>query len=111
MQSTYPSVYPRIAKVRLASIDPRQVRTLEQLNARFQTWLESVYHREKHSALETTPLQRWQRDIEHIRQLPPATNLRRLFFYRVDRLVRRDSTFLIFRRFYEALPHLAGKPH
>src|SRR6266516_3100691 len=93
----------------LASIDPRQVRTLDELNARFQTWLESVYHREKHGALETTPLQRWQRDIEHIRQLPPSTNLRRLFFYRVDRLVRRDSTFLIFRRFYEAPPHLAGK--
>ena len=26
------------------------------------------------------PLVRWQRDIEHIRQLPPATDLRRLFF-------------------------------
>ena len=68
-----------------------------------------MYHREKHGALDTTPLQRWQRDIEHIRQLPPATNFRRLFFYRVDRLVRRDSTFLIFCRFYEAPPHLAGK--
>ena len=93
----------------LASIDPRQVRTRDELNIRFQTWLESVYHREKHGALDTTPLQRWQRDIEHIRQLPPATNLLRLFFYRVDRLVRRDSTFLIFRRFYEAPPPLAGK--
>jgi transposase InsO family protein len=93
----------------LASIDPRQVRTLDDLNARFQTWLESAYHREKHGALETTPLQRWQRDIEQIRQLPPSTDLRRLFFYRVDRLVRRDSTFLIFRRFYEAPSHLAGR--
>jgi len=27
----------------------------------------------------------------------------------VDRLVRRDSTFLIHRRFYEAPPHLAGR--
>ena len=91
----------------LASIDPRQVRTRDELNIRFQTWLESVYHREKHGALDTTPLQRWQRDIEHIRQLPPATNWRRLFFYRVDRLVRRDSTFLIFCRVYEAPPQLA----
>src|SRR5207247_8688686 len=93
----------------LSGIEPRQVRTLDDLNAPFQTWLESVYHREKHGALETTPLQRWQRDIEHIRQLPPSTNLRRLFFYRVDRLVRRDSTFLVHRRFYEAPPHLAGR--
>jgi len=93
----------------LASLDPRQVRTLDELNTRFQTWLQSAYHQEKHGALESTPLLRWQRDIDHIRQLPPATDLRRLFFYRVDRLVRRDSTFLIFRRFYEAPPHLAGK--
>jgi len=92
----------------LASIDRQVVRTLADLNARFHVWLDS-YHREKHSALETTPLQRWQRDIEHVRQLPPATDLRRLFFYRVDRLVRRDSTFLIHRRFYEAPPHLAGR--
>ncbi len=92
----------------LASIDRHVVRTLADLNARFQVWLDS-YHRQKHGTLETTPLQRWQRDIEHVRQLSPSTNLRRLFFYRVDRLVRRDSTFLIHRRFYEAPPHLAGR--
>jgi putative transposase len=91
----------------LAGIDRHVVRTLADLNTRFQVWLDSVYHREKHGALETTPLQRWQRNIEHVRQLSPATDLRRLFFYRVDRLVRRDSTFFIHRRFYEAPPHLA----
>jgi len=30
-----------------------------------------------------------QRDIEHIRQLPPATDFRRLFFHRLDRLRQR----------------------
>jgi len=93
----------------LASLDRAQVRTLADLNSRFQVWLDSAYHREKHGALETTPLQRWQRDIEHIRQLPPSTDLRRLFFYRLDRLVRRDSTFLVHGRFYEAPPQLAGR--
>jgi putative transposase len=52
---------------------------------------------------------RWQRDIEHIRQLPPATDLRRLFFHRVNRLVRRDCTFLLENRYYEAPPQLAGE--
>ena len=72
-------------------------------------WIDTVYHRTEHSALQTTPLVRWQRDIEQVRQLPPATDLRRLFFHRVDRLVRRDSTFLLQGRFFEAPPHLAGK--
>ena len=52
---------------------------------------------------------RWQRDIERIRQLPPVTAFRRLFFHRLDRLVRRDCTFLLQSRFYEAPPHLAGE--
>jgi putative transposase len=92
----------------LASIDPKQVVTLEDLNLRLWTWIQSTYHRATHSALETTPLARWQRDIEHVRQLPPSTDLRRLFFYRLLRRVRRDSTFMLQKRFYEAPTHLAG---
>lgn len=93
----------------LASLDPAAVLSLDQLNERFWHWLDVVYHRREHSAIQTTPLLRWQRDIDHIRQLPPATDLRRLFFHRVDRLVRRDSTFLLNHRFFEAPPELVGQ--
>jgi putative transposase len=92
----------------LANLDPKRSLSLEELNDRLWAWIESVYHRSEHSALGTTPLLRWQHDIEHIRQLPPATDLRRLFFHRFDRVVRRDSTFLLHNRLYEAPPHLAG---
>jgi putative transposase len=81
----------------------------DRLVERLWHWLDTVYHRREHSSLQTTPLLRWQRDIEQVRQLPPATDLRRLFFHRVDRLVRRDSTFLLKNRFFEAPSHLAGK--
>ena len=92
----------------LADFEPKTLLTLEQLNERLGQWID-VYHRAEHSALQTTPLLRWQRDIEQVRQLPPASDLRRLFFHRVDRLVRRDSTFLLHNRFFEAPPQLAGK--
>ncbi|HEX8811677.1 MAG TPA: DDE-type integrase/transposase/recombinase, partial [Terracidiphilus sp.] len=92
----------------LANLDPKHAISLEELNDRLWIWIESVYHRSEHSALGSTPLARWQRDIEQIRQLPPATDLRRLFFHRLDRVVRRDSTFLLHNRLYEAPPHLAG---
>ncbi|MGD1095565.1 MAG: DDE-type integrase/transposase/recombinase [Bryobacteraceae bacterium] len=92
----------------LANLDPKHPLSLDELNDRLWVWIESVYHRAEHSALGTTPLLRWQRDIEHIRQLAPATDLRRLFFHRLDRLVRKDSTFLLHNRLYEAPPHLAG---
>jgi transposase InsO family protein len=93
----------------LASLEPKVLLSIEQLNERLWHWLDTDYHRREHSSLRTTPLLRWQRDIEQVRQLPPATDLRRLFFHRVDRLVRRDSTFLLKNRFFEAPSHLAGK--
>ena len=93
----------------LTNLDRKLSLSLEALNDRFWAWIETVYHRSEHSALASTPLLRWQRDIEHVRQLPPATDLRRLFFYRLNRLVRRDCTFLLHNQFYEAPPHLAGE--
>jgi transposase InsO family protein len=93
----------------LTNLDPKPSLSLEALNDRLWTWIETAYHRAEHSALGATPLVRWQRDIEHVRQLQPATDLRRLFFYRLDRLVRRDCTFLLHSRFYEAPPHLSGE--
>jgi hypothetical protein len=72
----------------LANVAPQPLLSLEEFNDRLWIWIETVYHRSAHSALGTTPLARWQRDIEQIRQLPPATDLRRLFFQRIG------STFL-----------------
>ncbi len=93
----------------LANLDRKQTLTVESLNTRFWAWIDNGYHVAEHSSLKTTPLLRWQRDIEQIRQIPPATDVRRLFFYRVIRTVRRDSTFLLQNRFYEAPAHLAGQ--
>jgi transposase InsO family protein len=92
----------------LNNLDRKQTLSLEGLNERLWAWID-VYHRTEHSSLGTTPLLRWQRDIEHIRQLPPTTDFRRLFFHRLDRLVRRDCTFVLHNRFYEAPPDLAGE--
>jgi transposase InsO family protein len=93
----------------LANLDPKRLLSLDALNERLHAWVESIYHRTEHSTLGTTPLLRWQKDIEHVRQLPPGADLRRLFFHRLDRLVRRDSTFLLRNRLYEAPAHLAGR--
>ncbi len=92
----------------LNNLDRKHTLSLEELNERLWAWLDR-YHRTGHSSLGTTPLLRWQRDIEHVRQLPPATDFRRLFFHRLDRLVRRDCTFQLHNRFYEAPPHLTGQ--
>jgi putative transposase len=101
--------FRRVRDQFLANLNPKQTLSLEELNCRFWAWLENAYHRTEHTSLGTTPLLRWQRDIERIRMIPPATDLRRLFFHRVDRLVRKDCTFLLKNRFYEAPAHLMGQ--
>ena len=93
----------------LANLDPENLLSLDELNDRLRVWIDNAYHCTEHSVLGTTPLLRWQRDIEHIRLLPPATDLRRLYFHRLDRKVRRDFSFLLHNRLYEAPPHLAGQ--
>jgi len=92
----------------LDNLDRKLSVSLEELNQRLGAWIE-LYHRTEHDGIGTTPLLRWQRDIGRIRQLPPSTDLRRLFFYRLYRLVRGDSTFRLDKAFYEAPAHLAGK--
>mgnify|MGYP000234337165 CR=1 FL=1 len=93
----------------LAALDPKALLSLEKWNERLWHWLDTVYHRRQHSSPQTTPLLRWQRGIDQVRQLPPATGMRRLFSHRLDRVVRRDSTFLLRNRFFEAPPNLAGQ--
>jgi hypothetical protein len=93
----------------LNNLDPRRILSLGELNQCLWAWIEQVYHGSEHSGLGTTPWLRWQRDIEQIHQLPPSTDLQRLFFYRLNRVVRRDSTFLLHGHFYEAPPQLAGQ--
>ena len=93
----------------LANLYPQRTLSLEELNQRLWVWIEQVYHRSEHGGPGTTPLLRWQQDIECVRQHPPTTDLRRLFFYRLNRRVRRDSTFLMRGQFYEAPLQLAGE--
>jgi hypothetical protein len=93
----------------LENLDRKQALTLDALNTRLWAWIESDYHRCTHGSLDTTPLLRWQKDIERIRLIKPGTDVRRLFFHRADRLVRQDCTFLLKNRFYEAPAHLARK--
>jgi len=88
---------------------------LEELNEGLRNWIDNVYHRCELSSLETTPLVRWQRDIAHVRRLPPAIDLRRLFFdRRVTRAPRLPSADILPEHSYESPPNITGptsEPH
>ena len=78
----------------LSELDTSRLRDLSDLNARLWAWVEQIYNRRAHRALEgQTPLERYQQDLPHIRTLGNrAARLDELFYHRVSRKVRKDGT-------------------
>jgi len=75
--------------------------TLEELNAKFSVWLQSVYHARKHSSTGMTPTERYQRGAHLVKALDPHLDLDQLFYHQVLRTVRRDGTVRIDNHLYE----------
>ena len=94
----------------LSELDLRQVRDLDDLNARLWAWLDQCYHVRPHSALEgLTPLARYQRDLLRVRPLGAmAAHLDALFHHRHPRTVRKDGTVSFEGRTFEVPYELAG---
>ena len=64
--------------------------SLEELNQSFTGWLEKNYHRQKHSELGQTPLERWQRDELEIQAVTPE-HIRRALMMRTKRRVQEET--------------------
>lgn len=81
---------------------------LQELNARFSVWLQSVYHTRVHSSTGLTPTERYQRGAHLVKALDPHLDLEQLFYHQVDRTVRRDGTVRLDCRLYEVDLSLRG---
>jgi transposase InsO family protein len=91
----------------LNELDMDVITNLADLNARLQAWIDLVYHQRPHCGLEKdiTPLQRWQRDLIHIKPLGlKAANIDNLFYHRHKRTVRKDGTIRWEGKIFE-VPH------
>ncbi len=92
-------------------LDIGEVKNIDDLNARFNTWLECEYHRSPHRGLQNrlTPLDAWIAKAHHIRPVKPEVNLDRIFLHMYERKVYKDSTFTLLGTLFEAPAILAGK--
>jgi putative transposase len=75
--------------------------SLADLNVKFSTWLQTVYHQRVHSSTNMTPTERYQRGAHLVRALDPHLDLDQLFYAEVTRTVRRDGTVRLDNRLYE----------
>ena len=87
------------------------VQYIDDLNARFHTWLECEYHRSNHRGLKEyiTPLDAWMAKVHHIRSMKPGIDLDRIFLHMFSRKVYKDSTFTLMGTLFEAPAILSGK--
>jgi len=95
----------------LTELAMEHIHNIEDLNQRLWAWVEQVYHQKPHSALNKfTPLERWQQDLVHIKQLGLiAPELDDYFYHRDKRLVKKDGTVSWSGQKYEVPYELAGK--
>jgi len=94
----------------LRPLDKVSIRSIEDLNARFHTWLESEYHRSPHRGLGgRTPLEAWLQNAHHIIHLDSTIDLDEIFKHEVRRRVYGDCTFTLEGVLYEVPAVLKGK--
>ena len=74
---------------------------LEELNAKFALWLQSVYHARVHASTGMSPAERYQRGAHLVKALDPQLDLDQLFYHQLTRPVRRDGTVRLDNQLYE----------
>lgn len=85
----------------------KEVTTIDELNLRLWSYVESEYHSRPHSSLSgQTPLEVWQSDSDDIRWVNDHSRLEQAFIGEVERMARNDSTVQWRGVFYEVPAYL-----
>jgi len=93
-------------RMRFLSTLPADV-SLDELNERFQRWIDSEYHMTTHGSTGEKPLERYVRHLHLLRQAP--RNLDDYFRQKAERTVDKDRTVSLMGRVYEAPVALTGR--
>jgi hypothetical protein len=83
--------------------------TVDQLNDRFQRWVDQRYHRRCHSSTGQPPIERFLRSLGSIQpRIATPVELDRVFYRTLFRTVRNDATVSIQRVLWEVPPQYIG---
>jgi putative transposase len=88
-------------------LDLQKVATIDELNLRLWSFVETEYHCKPHSSLSgKTPMEVWESGADDIRWVSDHSWLEQMFVGEVGRFVRNDSTVQWRSVFYETPPYL-----
>ena len=91
------------------TLDPASIRSIQDYDMRFRSWLESEYHRQPHSGLGgRTPLDAYLSGTDHIFRVDPSIDLDEVFCHEESRVVANDGTVSVGGIHYEVPSILIG---
>ena len=78
----------------LTELSDKKIDSINEINQRLWAWIDTIYHPRAHSSLSgQSPLSVWQNGLEFVKPLGTlAHQLDELFYHRISRKVRKDST-------------------
>lgn len=88
-------------------IDWSEFNSLEELNSDFNIFLNQSYNNTIHSAIKTTPRERFLKDINKIKYIP-LEDIENKFLHRVTRRVSNDATVSLNNMQFETPPKYIG---
>lgn len=87
-----------------------ELKSLEDLEVRFHSWLEREYHRSPHRGLGgMTPLEAWVQKAASIIAADPGVDYEAVFLHEASRKVHKDSTITLDGVLYEVSSTLIGE--
>lgn len=91
------------------TLDPGSIRSIQDYDMRFRSWLESEYHRQPHAGLGgRTPLDAYLSGTDHIFRVDPSIDLDEVFCHEDSRVVANDGTVSVHGIHYEVPSILIG---
>lgn len=75
--------------------------SIEELNHKFQIWLENDYHRKIHSSIGMCPLDAFMAQADSLKMVSNPASLEPIFWKRDHRKVHSDSTISVDNKIYE----------
>jgi putative transposase len=82
-------------------MEGNQAKSLEELNAKFAVWIQTVYHLRAHGSTGVSPEARYQQAAQSLRHWDRGLEIEPLFYVRLNRTVRKNGTVRLDNDLYE----------
>lgn len=90
-------------------LDVSCLNDLDHLNQLLWAWIEGEYHQTFHKGIDEAPIDKWIRLSDHVKPLPSTVDLDRTFLHKGTRRVKKDGTFQLKGKRFEAGVEFIGE--